>query len=93
MGSWPLRGAIIRERQAAALHARIRRHVAGSAPFRQGPQARCPTRTDVARHFDRPQDIEWAYAAGRVWLLQARPMTALHHPRCAWTTVGSVSGG
>jgi phosphohistidine swiveling domain-containing protein len=31
----------------------------------------------VAAHFGRPQDIEWAHAAGRTWLLQARPMTAL----------------
>jgi len=34
----------------------------------------------VARHFGRPQDIEWAYADGQVWLLQARPMTALPPP-------------
>ena len=33
-----------------------------------------------ARHFGRPQDIEWAYADGQVWLLQARPMTALPPP-------------
>ncbi|GAA3870916.1 PEP/pyruvate-binding domain-containing protein [Tessaracoccus defluvii] len=31
----------------------------------------------IADHFGRPQDIEWAIAAGRVWILQARPMTAL----------------
>lgn len=36
--------------------------------------------TTVARHFGRPQDIEWAYAQGRVSLLQARPMTALPPP-------------
>ena len=35
---------------------------------------------EVANHFGRPQDIEWAYAEGRVWLLQARPMTALPPP-------------
>ena len=34
----------------------------------------------VAEHFGRPQDIEWAYAEDRVWLLQARPMTALPPP-------------
>ncbi|GAA1637058.1 hypothetical protein GCM10009733_037720 [Nonomuraea maheshkhaliensis] len=34
----------------------------------------------VAGHFGRPQDIEWAYAKGRVHLLQARPMTALPPP-------------
>jgi pyruvate,water dikinase len=31
----------------------------------------------VAAHFGRPLDIEWARAAGQVWLVQARPMTAL----------------
>lgn len=34
----------------------------------------------VAKHFDRPQDIEWAYADDQIWLLQARPMTALPPP-------------
>jgi rifampicin phosphotransferase len=34
----------------------------------------------VAAHFGRPQDIEWAYADGRIWLVQARPMTALPLP-------------
>ena len=34
----------------------------------------------VAAHFGTPQDIEWAYAAGRIWLVQARPMTALPPP-------------
>ncbi len=34
----------------------------------------------VATHFGRPQDIEWAYADGRIWLVQARPMTALPPP-------------
>lgn len=36
--------------------------------------------TAVAGHFGRPQDIEWAYADNQVWLLQARPMTALPPP-------------
>jgi rifampicin phosphotransferase len=36
--------------------------------------------TVVARHFGRPQDIEWAYALDRLSLLQARPMTALPPP-------------
>jgi rifampicin phosphotransferase len=34
----------------------------------------------VAAHFGPPQDIEWAYADGRIWLVQARPMTALPPP-------------
>ena len=31
----------------------------------------------VEDHFGRPQDIEWALAGGRVYILQSRPMTAL----------------
>jgi hypothetical protein len=31
----------------------------------------------VERHFGVPQDIEWAYAGGRFWVLQARPITNL----------------
>lgn len=31
----------------------------------------------IAAHLGRPQDIEWAIADGRAWILQARPMTAL----------------
>jgi pyruvate,water dikinase len=38
---------------------------------------------DLARRveafFDRPQDIEWAIAADRLYLLQARPITTLTH--------------
>ena len=30
-----------------------------------------------ARHFGRPQDIEWALEQGRVLLLQSRPITTL----------------
>lgn len=48
----------------------------------------------VANHFGRPQDIEWAYAEGRVWLLQARAMTALPPPpvklNAAQRRLGSV---
>src|ERR1019366_8951521 len=37
---------------------------------------------DLARrvevHFGCPQDIEWAFEKGRLYLLQARPITALH---------------
>ena len=34
----------------------------------------------IARHFGRPQDIEWARAAGRLYILQSRPITALPEP-------------
>ena len=30
------------------------------------------------RAFGRPQDVEWAIADGRLWLLQSRPVTALN---------------
>lgn len=38
----------------------------------------------VQAHFGAPQDIEWALADRKVWLLQARPITALPTPaaRC-----------
>jgi phosphohistidine swiveling domain-containing protein len=31
----------------------------------------------TARHFGCPQDIEWALADGKLWLLQSRPVTSL----------------
>lgn len=31
----------------------------------------------VEQHFQGPRDIEWAYAEGRFWLLQARPITTV----------------
>ena len=35
----------------------------------------------VAAYYDQPQDIEWAIdTGGKLWLLQARPMTALPEP-------------
>lgn len=34
----------------------------------------------VERRFGSPQDIEWAIEDGAVWLLQARPITALPEP-------------
>ena len=34
----------------------------------------------VEKHFGVPQDIEWAIAEGQLWLLQARPITALPDP-------------
>jgi phosphohistidine swiveling domain-containing protein len=48
----------------------------------------------VAKHFGRPQDIEWAYAGDQAWLLQTRPMTALPPPpielNAAQRRLGSV---
>src|SRR5262249_21339623 len=31
----------------------------------------------AGKHFGRPQDIEWAYASGELFLLQSRPVTSL----------------
>ncbi|MEU5050239.1 PEP/pyruvate-binding domain-containing protein [Streptomyces sp. NPDC021096] len=31
----------------------------------------------AAEHFGTPQDVEWAFADGTLWLLQARPVTTL----------------
>jgi pyruvate,water dikinase len=43
----------------------------------------------VAARYGRPQDIEWAFDHdGRLWLLQARPMTAVSDP-VSWTPPGT----
>jgi phosphohistidine swiveling domain-containing protein len=34
----------------------------------------------IERHFGGPQDVEWAWANGKVSILQARPITALPEP-------------
>jgi rifampicin phosphotransferase len=42
----------------------------------------------IADRYGRPQDIEWAIDRdGRLWLLQARPMTAVPEP-VSWTAPG-----
>jgi phosphohistidine swiveling domain-containing protein len=42
----------------------------------------------IADRYERPQDIEWAIDRdGRLWLLQARPMTAIPEP-VSWTAPG-----
>jgi pyruvate,water dikinase len=46
----------------------------------------------VAEHFGRPQDIEWAYAQARVWLLQARPLTAVPPPLPRLNRVQRITG-
>ena len=48
--------------------------------------------TRIADHFGRPQDIEWAYADGSVWLLQARPMTALPPPPLRLNRIQRITG-
>lgn len=32
----------------------------------------------IEEHFGRPQDIEWAYAAGKIFVVQSRPITTLY---------------
>jgi pyruvate,water dikinase len=44
---------------------------------------------EVADRYERPQDVEWAIDhEGRLWLLQARPVTALPE-LVSWTAPGS----
>jgi pyruvate,water dikinase len=38
----------------------------------------------VEQHYSAPQDLEWAIRGDRLWLLQARPMTAVPEP-VHWT--------
>lgn len=44
-------------------------------PAQLGELARLARRAE--EHFGRPQDIEWALADGRIWLVQSRPLTGL----------------
>ena len=36
--------------------------------------------TAIERHFGGPQDVEWAWAGGKLFIVQARPITALPEP-------------
>jgi transposase InsO family protein len=48
--------------------------------------------TALADHFSRPQDIEWAYSEGKIWLLQARPLTAVPPAPITLTAVQRFTG-
>ena len=66
--------------------ARCRRSAEDAIDAGQARQiARLARRAEV--FFGAPQDVEWAIAAGRVFLLQARPMTALPEP-VTWSPPG-----
>lgn len=57
----------------------ITRHPAGALPLLSDEEvgAIAALARQVARLRGTPQDIEWALADGRLWLLQARPITTL----------------
>jgi pyruvate,water dikinase len=46
----------------------------------------------VAAHFGKPQDIEWAWADARIWVVQARPMTALPPPPMRLSRIQRITG-
>ncbi len=54
----------------------------------------------IAAYYGEPQDIEWAFADGKLFLLQSRPITSLfpvpHHPhdtdRQIYVSLGAVQG-
>lgn len=50
----------------------MRLFLAGAKPLRSPKQI-----AGLVAHFGAPQDIEWAIASDRFWLLQARLVTAL----------------
>ncbi len=43
----------------------------------------------VEEHYGKPQDIEWAVADGKTWLVQSRPITTLHASPDAGATAPS----
>jgi pyruvate,water dikinase len=53
----------------------------------------------VQKEYGAPQDIEWAFAGGKLYLLQSRPITSLFpvpqvsfNPLIAWFAFGAVQG-
>ena len=44
----------------------------------------------IEEHFGAPQDIEWARADGRFWIVQARPITAIPEPEAPMPTDWTV---
>ncbi|MBI4788061.1 MAG: phosphoenolpyruvate synthase [Chloroflexi bacterium] len=80
----------IAERQAGRREVVIRSRAGGGTEHVAGRDAAdLPNRAlrDLARlgvaiqrHFGSPQDIEWAWAEGKPFILQARPITALPEP-------------
>lgn len=81
----------IRERRAGRSEVIIRGLASGGVSHEKGggsgTELRSAVLTELAAvgvkvgtHFGRPQDIEWAYANGSVWVVQARPITALPPP-------------
>ncbi len=46
----------------------------------------------IAAHFGRPQDIEWTLAAGRIAIVQSRPMTALPPPPIELSRIQRFTG-
>jgi phosphohistidine swiveling domain-containing protein len=82
------RGGRIRERRAGRREVIIRGRRSGGVVTDEGSgdHAELPARVltelaavgeQIARHFAREQDIEWAHADGATWVVQARPLTAL----------------
>jgi rifampicin phosphotransferase len=57
----------------------VERRTIASSPVLRDDEVRAIARLarETARRFGRPQDIEWAFDADRLLLLQARPITAL----------------
>jgi pyruvate,water dikinase len=39
---------------------------------------------EIEKHFDIPQDIEWVYEGGRIWIVQTRPITTLKIEDDSW---------
>jgi pyruvate,water dikinase len=79
----------VRERRRGAQEVVLRPGAAGGVVRSGEVRSELPERVlrelaalgrSVAAHFGGPQDVEWAYADGRLRLVQARPMTALPPP-------------
>jgi pyruvate,water dikinase len=46
----------------------------------------------IAEHYGEPQDVEWAIAGGRTWIVQSRPITTLSRESGSAPAVAVVTG-
>lgn len=78
LGEAVVSGAVTPEHVTVDRRGRVRTAGAGGAGLPEPALvALAETGRRVAAHLGCPQDVEWAHAAGRTWLVQSRPLTVL----------------
>lgn len=78
-----LREAVVRLRSGGGTERIASEAAVGQPPVLTDAELRelASLGTRIERHFGAPQDVEWALASDRLFVVQARPITALPEPR------------